>query len=172
MAASLLACGLDPKKCLLFQQSRVFQHTELSWILGCNCTVPTLSRLSQYKEKSEKLKVNYWQMINWIVKYNQIVITKWNFSFLNSEILFDKITNFFICFYAFFKSDFIVFPLGSSTGPVYLPCFTSSRHLALQGNQVEFKLNKILRAISNTVTVHVKDAWLSDISKYSQGLKT
>ena len=51
-----------------------------------------------------------------------------------------QITNFFICFYAFFKSDFIVLPLGSSTGPVYLPCFTSSRHLALQGNQVEFKL--------------------------------
>ena len=59
MAASLLACGLDPDKCLLFQQSRVFQHTELSWILGCNCSVPSLARLSQYREKSEKLKVRY-----------------------------------------------------------------------------------------------------------------
>lgn len=59
MAASLLACGLDPEKCLLFQQSRVHQHSELAWILGCNCTVPTLSRLSQYKEKSEKLKVQH-----------------------------------------------------------------------------------------------------------------
>ena len=63
MAASLLACGLDPEKCLLFQQSRVPQHSELAWILGCNCTVPTLSRLSQYKEKSEKLKVNYLSII-------------------------------------------------------------------------------------------------------------
>lgn len=57
MAASLLACGLDPDRCLLFQQSRVHQHTELAWILGCNCPVPSLQRLTQYKEKSEKLKV-------------------------------------------------------------------------------------------------------------------
>ena len=73
MAASLLACGLDPAKCLLFQQSRVFQHSELSWILGCNCSVPTLSRLSQYKEKSEKLKVKKFSL-------NNLELTKQRFS--------------------------------------------------------------------------------------------
>ena len=56
MAASLLGCGLDPDKCILFQQSRVPEHTELSWILGCLCTMPALARLPQFKEKSSKLK--------------------------------------------------------------------------------------------------------------------
>ena len=56
MAASLLGCGLDPDKCILFQQSRVPEHTELSWILGCLCTMPKLAKLPQFKEKSSKLK--------------------------------------------------------------------------------------------------------------------
>ena len=56
MAASLLGCGLDPDKCILFQQSRVPEHTELSWILGCLCTMPALARLPQFKEKSSNLK--------------------------------------------------------------------------------------------------------------------
>jgi len=56
MAASLLACGLDPTKCILFQQSTVKEHAELCWILGTVCTVPRLAQLTQYKEKSEKMK--------------------------------------------------------------------------------------------------------------------
>jgi tryptophanyl-tRNA synthetase len=58
MAASLLAIGLDPDKCVLFQQSRVAEHAELAWILGCHCTLPQLARLPQYREKSAKLKEN------------------------------------------------------------------------------------------------------------------
>lgn len=56
MTACLLACGIDPEKCILFLQSKVPQHTQLAWILGCLTTLPRLSRLPQYKEKTEKLK--------------------------------------------------------------------------------------------------------------------
>ena len=56
MAASLLGCGLDADKCILFKQSRVHEHTDLSWILTCLCTMPALARLPQFKEKSSKLK--------------------------------------------------------------------------------------------------------------------
>lgn len=56
MMATLLACGIDYKKSILFLQSAVGQHSELSWILGCLTTLPRLSHLPQYKEKSKKLK--------------------------------------------------------------------------------------------------------------------
>lgn len=56
MIASLLASGIDPKKCTLFLQSSVKNHTELCWILGCLTTMARLSHLPQYKEKSSKLK--------------------------------------------------------------------------------------------------------------------
>ncbi|XP_043789778.1 tryptophan--tRNA ligase, mitochondrial isoform X1 [Apis laboriosa] len=57
MTATLLACGIDPKKSILFQQSTVPMHTQLSWILGCLSTQARLTRLPQYKEKSQTLKV-------------------------------------------------------------------------------------------------------------------
>ena len=56
MAASLLACGLAPHKCLLFQQSTVAEHAELCWVLASLATVPRLGGLSQYKEKAANLK--------------------------------------------------------------------------------------------------------------------
>lgn len=56
MAATLLACGIDPTKATLFVQSGVPQHAELSWILGCMTTMARLTHLPQYKEKSAKLK--------------------------------------------------------------------------------------------------------------------
>ncbi|KAI0209236.1 Tryptophan--tRNA ligase, mitochondrial [Lamellibrachia satsuma] len=56
MAASLLACGIDPKKSILFQQSSVSQHAELGWILGCLTTLPRLEHLPQWKQKSETMK--------------------------------------------------------------------------------------------------------------------
>lgn len=55
MTATLLACGIDPDKATLFLQSTVKQHAELCWILGCLTTMPRLSHLPQYKEKSAKL---------------------------------------------------------------------------------------------------------------------
>lgn len=39
MTATILACGVNADKALVFQQSSVFTHTELSWILGCTCTM-------------------------------------------------------------------------------------------------------------------------------------
>jgi tryptophanyl-tRNA synthetase len=54
--ASLLACGIDPTKSILFLQSSNHFHTELCWILECLTTMARLSHLPQYKEKSAKLK--------------------------------------------------------------------------------------------------------------------
>lgn len=56
MSATLMGCGIDFTKCLLFQQSRVPQHTELAWILSCRTTVPKLSGLPSFKEKTENMK--------------------------------------------------------------------------------------------------------------------
>ncbi|KAM4559072.1 tryptophan--tRNA ligase, mitochondrial isoform 1-T1 [Odontesthes bonariensis] len=55
MAASLLACGINPEKAILFQQSQVSEHAELSWIIGCLTSMPRLRHLPQWKMKS-KLK--------------------------------------------------------------------------------------------------------------------
>ncbi|XP_056644142.1 tryptophan--tRNA ligase, mitochondrial [Diorhabda sublineata] len=56
IAATLLGCGINPEKTILFQQSKVPVHTQLSWCLGCICTMPRLAHLPQYKEKSKDLK--------------------------------------------------------------------------------------------------------------------
>ncbi|XP_014681074.1 PREDICTED: tryptophan--tRNA ligase, mitochondrial-like [Priapulus caudatus] len=56
MTACLLACGVDPTRSILFQQSSVSAHAELSWILGCHTTMARLARLPMFKEKSGKLK--------------------------------------------------------------------------------------------------------------------
>ncbi len=53
-----LACGLDPEKNILFFQSHVPQHTELSWILNCYTYLGELNRMTQFKEKSQKNKDN------------------------------------------------------------------------------------------------------------------
>ena len=53
-AALLLACGVDPEKSILFIQGDVHQHAELSWILGCYTQFGELSRMTQFKDKSQK----------------------------------------------------------------------------------------------------------------------
>ena len=52
--AQYLACGLDPAKSILFVQSHVPQHAELSWILGCYTQFGELSRMTQFKQKSQQ----------------------------------------------------------------------------------------------------------------------
>lgn len=52
--ALLLACGVDPEKSLCFVQSHVHTHAELSWILSCYCQFGELSRMTQFKDKSQK----------------------------------------------------------------------------------------------------------------------
>jgi len=49
MLASLLAVGLDPKRCIIFMQSSVKQHAELMWILSCGASMGYLSRMTQWK---------------------------------------------------------------------------------------------------------------------------
>ncbi|KAF9915690.1 Tryptophan--tRNA ligase, mitochondrial, partial [Lobosporangium transversale] len=51
MAITLLACGIDPKKCILFEQSKVPAHTALTWILNCMTPVGWLARMTQWKSK-------------------------------------------------------------------------------------------------------------------------
>ncbi|XP_048207825.1 tryptophan--tRNA ligase, mitochondrial [Perognathus longimembris pacificus] len=54
MTAALLACGINPEKSILFQQSQVSEHTQLSWILTCMVRLPRLQHLHQWKSKSTK----------------------------------------------------------------------------------------------------------------------
>jgi tryptophanyl-tRNA synthetase len=54
--ALLLAAGLDPDRCILFRQSDVREHTELAWLLSSVTAYGELSRMTQFKEKSEKQK--------------------------------------------------------------------------------------------------------------------
>jgi tryptophanyl-tRNA synthetase len=56
MTATLLACGIDPTKVILFQQSMVPAHTHLSWCLGCISTMARLAHLPTFKEKSANLR--------------------------------------------------------------------------------------------------------------------
>src|SRR5215211_4568338 len=52
--AVLIAAGLDPERCILFRQSDVKEHTELSWLLGSVTAWGDLNRMHQFKEKSEQ----------------------------------------------------------------------------------------------------------------------
>jgi len=49
-----LAIGLDPEKVILFKQSDVPEHTELTWIFNCLVSMPWLSRAHAFKDKTEK----------------------------------------------------------------------------------------------------------------------
>jgi len=54
VAIDFLACGLDPKKAVLFKQSDVPEHVELSWILSTICPMGLLERCHSYKDKVSK----------------------------------------------------------------------------------------------------------------------
>jgi tryptophanyl-tRNA synthetase len=53
-AAQLFAAGLDPDRCIVFVQSHVPEHTELTWVLGCLAGFGELSRMTQFKDKAAK----------------------------------------------------------------------------------------------------------------------
>jgi tryptophanyl-tRNA synthetase len=55
-AAILLAAGLDPDRCILFRQSDVTEHTELTWLLSAVTSWGDLNRMHQWKEKREMLE--------------------------------------------------------------------------------------------------------------------
>ncbi|MGE5541464.1 MAG: tryptophan--tRNA ligase [Bacillota bacterium] len=52
-AALILAAGVDPDRSILFVQSHVHEHSELAWLLSCTATFGEMSRMTQFKEKSE-----------------------------------------------------------------------------------------------------------------------
>ena len=54
--ATFIACGIDPKKSILFNQSQVPAHTEAAWILSCVARMGWLNRMTQFKEKAGKDK--------------------------------------------------------------------------------------------------------------------
>ena len=53
LAADYIALGIDPKKCVIFAQSHVHEHSEFAVILSNIIPVPYLFRMTQYKDKSE-----------------------------------------------------------------------------------------------------------------------
>jgi tryptophanyl-tRNA synthetase len=54
MAAIFIAVGLDPERAVIFRQSRVSGHAELAWLLNCIAKVGELSRMTQFKDKSQR----------------------------------------------------------------------------------------------------------------------
>ena len=54
--ATYLACGLDTTKSTIFVQSKVSQHSELAWVLNTITPIGWLKRMTQFKDKSQKLK--------------------------------------------------------------------------------------------------------------------
>lgn len=55
-AAAYIACGIDPKRSVIFHQSAVAEHSELAWILSCFTPMGWLDRMTQFKEKAGKHK--------------------------------------------------------------------------------------------------------------------
>ena len=55
-AATFLACGINPKKSIIFNQSSVPAHSEVSWLLSCIARMGWLNRMTQFKEKAGKDK--------------------------------------------------------------------------------------------------------------------
>ena len=58
LAALYIAAGLDPQRNVLFCQSHVPAHAELAWVLNCYAYIGELSRMTQFKEKSQKHSEN------------------------------------------------------------------------------------------------------------------
>ena len=54
LACAFMACGLDPEKSILFNQSQVAAHAELAWIFNCVARVGWLNRMTQFKDKAGK----------------------------------------------------------------------------------------------------------------------
>ena len=51
VTAAFIACGIDPKKHIVFNQSQVSEHAELAWVFNCTARLGWLNRMTQFKEK-------------------------------------------------------------------------------------------------------------------------
>ena len=56
LAGDLVACGIDPERSILFVQSHVPEHTELAWIFSAFASYGDLARMTQFKEKTERIR--------------------------------------------------------------------------------------------------------------------
>jgi tryptophanyl-tRNA synthetase len=54
VTAAYIAAGIDPERCIIFNQSMVSAHVELAWLLGCLTPLGWLNRMTQFKEKAPK----------------------------------------------------------------------------------------------------------------------
>ena len=54
VTAAYLAAGIDPKRCIIFNQSQVAAHAELAWIFNCVARLGWLNRMTQFKDKAGK----------------------------------------------------------------------------------------------------------------------
>ena len=58
VTAAYLAAGIDPERCIIFNQSQVGEHAELAWIFNCVARMGWLNRMTQFKEKAGKHREN------------------------------------------------------------------------------------------------------------------
>ena len=58
VTAAYIACGLDPERSIIFNQSQVHEHAELAWVFNCVARMGWLNRMTQFKEKAGKDREN------------------------------------------------------------------------------------------------------------------
>ncbi|MFZ0610596.1 MAG: tryptophan--tRNA ligase, partial [Xanthobacteraceae bacterium] len=58
VTAAFIACGIDPQKHIVFNQSQVAEHAELAWVFNCVARLGWLNRMTQFKEKAGKDREN------------------------------------------------------------------------------------------------------------------
>ena len=58
VTAAYIACGIDPQKHIVFNQSQVAEHAELAWVFNCVARIGWLNRMTQFKEKAGKDREN------------------------------------------------------------------------------------------------------------------
>ncbi len=58
VTAAYIACGLDPARSVIFNQSQVAEHAELAWVFNCVARLGWLNRMTQFKEKAGKDREN------------------------------------------------------------------------------------------------------------------
>jgi tryptophanyl-tRNA synthetase len=58
VTAAFIACGIDPAKHIIFNQSQVAEHAELAWVFNCVARMGWLNRMTQFKEKAGKDREN------------------------------------------------------------------------------------------------------------------
>jgi tryptophanyl-tRNA synthetase len=58
VTAAFIACGIDARKHIIFNQSQVAEHAELAWVFNCVARIGWLNRMTQFKEKAGKDREN------------------------------------------------------------------------------------------------------------------